>query len=76
MLERGDYLFVLDRTCVEFDADDPEYHRITHTTYNHIDEKQAYGTLRFTRHFGPMVFYLVLSDNIDNLLLENLKTAR
>uniref|UniRef100_A0A1B6IFX5 28S ribosomal protein S22, mitochondrial n=1 Tax=Homalodisca liturata TaxID=320908 RepID=A0A1B6IFX5_9HEMI len=76
ILERGDYIFILDRACVEFDADDPEYHRVTQATYKEVDEKQAYGSLRFTRHFGPMVFYLVLNKSIDNMLLENLKIDR
>jgi len=76
VLERGDYVFILDRACVEYDADDPEYHRVTHAVFNHIEDSQAYGALRFTRHFGPMVFYLTLNKRIDNLLLENLKTDR
>uniref|UniRef100_A0A1B6LWW5 28S ribosomal protein S22, mitochondrial n=1 Tax=Graphocephala atropunctata TaxID=36148 RepID=A0A1B6LWW5_9HEMI len=76
ILERGDYVFILDRACVEYDADDPDYHRVTQATYSEVDEKQAYSSLRFTRHYGPMVFYLVLNKNIDNLLLENLKTDR
>lgn len=76
VLERRDYIFILDRACVEFDADDPEYHRVTQATYDDIEEKQEYGILRFSRHFGPMVFYLVLHKTIDNLLIENLKTNR
>lgn len=76
VLEREEFLFVLDRACLEFDADDPDYHRVTQATYDAVNEKQAFGTLRFTRHFGPFVFYLVQTKNIDDLLLENLKTER
>ncbi|XP_058805589.1 small ribosomal subunit protein mS22 [Phymastichus coffea] len=76
ILNRGDYEFILNRACIQFDPDNPEYHRITQVTYDHIDEHQQFDKLRSTRHFGPMVFYLAWNKKVDNLLLENITTDR
>lgn len=76
ILERGDYEFILDRACVQFEPDDSEYHRVVKTTYDHVDTNQKYQSLRSTRHYGPLVFYLATEGTIDNLLLENLQTDR
>lgn len=75
-MERGDYEFILDRACIQFEPDDSEYHRVVKTTYDHVDINQKYETLRSTRHYGPLVFYLTTERTIDNLLLENLQTDR
>lgn len=76
ILERGDYKFILDHACVQFEPDDPEYHRVVKTTYDHIDTNQKFHSLRSTRHYGPLVFYLATEGTIDNLLLENLQSDR
>nr|CAG4642707.1 EOG090X0AW0 [Evadne anonyx] len=68
VLARKDYEFVLDRACAQYEPDDPEYIRVSRKTYDHVNDSQAYGTLRSTRHFGPMVLHLVLSKQMDNLL--------
>nr|CAG4648809.1 EOG090X0AW0 [Polyphemus pediculus] len=65
---RGDYEFILDRACAQFEPDDPEYIRVTRTTYDSIDERRAYGIIQSTRHFGPMVLHLVLSKKMDDLM--------
>nr|CAG4652064.1 EOG090X0AW0 [Triops cancriformis] len=75
-LKRHDYLFVLDRACIQFEPDDPEYIRVTRTTYDHIDQHRQYDTLHSTRHYGPMVLHLVLSKKQDNLLVELMKNMR
>ncbi|TGZ74125.1 hypothetical protein CRM22_001119 [Opisthorchis felineus] len=37
MLNRGQYLYILDRACNQFEPDDPEYIRICHSVYNHVN---------------------------------------
>lgn len=76
LLDKKEYLFILDRACAQFEPDDPEYHRVTHATYDRIDEEKDFEILRSTRHFGPLAFYLVFNRNMDNLLLENIQTER
>ena len=68
-LERGDYEFVLDRACSQFEPDDPIYIRVTRKTYDHVNERGQFAALRSTRHFGPMTLHLVLSKRLDDLLL-------
>ncbi len=67
-LAQGEYQFVLDRACAQFEPDDPDYIRVTRKTYDLVDENCQYATLRSTRHFGPMVLHLVLCKRLDNLL--------
>nr|CAD7444156.1 unnamed protein product [Timema bartmani] len=76
LMEQGEYEFILDRACVQFEPDDPEYHRVTQATYDHIDNCCKYETLRSTRHFGPFAFYLAWHKQIDNLVLESIHTDR
>ncbi|CAN8015016.1 unnamed protein product, partial [Ixodes persulcatus] len=73
VLDRQWYGFVLDRACIQFEPDDPNYIRVTHATYDHIDSQRKFHDLRSTRHFGPMVFYLVVVRRIDNLLVDTLQ---
>ncbi|KAL7305924.1 hypothetical protein TKK_0001400 [Trichogramma kaykai] len=72
ILDREDYDFILNRVCVQFDPDHPEFHRVSQLTYDRIYEKGHYEKLRSTRHYGPMVFYLTWCKKIDNLLIENI----
>ncbi|XP_065221969.1 small ribosomal subunit protein mS22 [Planococcus citri] len=74
--ERREFLFILDRACVQFEPDDPEYHEVVFGTYERINDKQTYDLLRSTRHYGPFVFYLCLSKNLNNLLKENIETNK
>ncbi|XP_034938161.1 28S ribosomal protein S22, mitochondrial [Chelonus insularis] len=73
LLKREEYEFILDRACVQFDPDDPDYQRVTKTVYDHINEASHFKKLISTRHYGPMVFHLVWRKNIENLLLHNIK---
>lgn len=66
----------MNRACVQFEPDDPEFHKVTQLVYNHINERTKYDLLRSTRHYGPMVFYLAWCKNIDNLLFENVTSER
>ena len=68
-LDREDYTLVLDRACVQFEPDDPDYIRVTSATYDHVDAARLYDRLQNTRHFGALAFYLAWHRRIDNLLL-------
>lgn len=68
VLDRGDYEFALDRTCVQFDPDEPEYHDYPARVYDHIEDNEQYDKLISTRHYGPMAFYLAWNNRIDRLL--------
>ncbi|CAF3873524.1 unnamed protein product [Rotaria sordida] len=68
ILERGDYEFILDRACTQFEPDDRDYIRVTHRIYEHIDQTNSYDVLRSTRHFGPMAFYFVWFKKIDRFM--------
>ncbi|EZA55913.1 28S ribosomal protein S22, mitochondrial [Ooceraea biroi] len=76
LLERSKYEFILDRACIQFDPDDPDYQAVTRAVYERINLEKHFEALRSTRHFGPMVFHLVWTSNIDNLLCEMIETDR
>ncbi|XP_013773613.1 28S ribosomal protein S22, mitochondrial-like isoform X3 [Limulus polyphemus] len=70
LLQREKYEFVLDRACLQFEPDDPDYIKIIEKTYQHIDTTRSFNELRSTRHFGSMAFYFVVARKMDNLLLD------
>ncbi|KYN00764.1 PREDICTED: 28S ribosomal protein S22, mitochondrial [Cyphomyrmex costatus] len=76
LLNRKEYEFILDRACVQFEPDNPDYQAVTREVYEHINAEKHFDILRSTRHFGPMVFHLVWTSNIDNLLYEMIETNR
>lgn len=73
LLEAGDYEFVLDRACVQYEPYEADYHDITATVYQHLNEHKAFDSLRSTRHFGPLTFFLAWHRLIDDLLLDMIK---
>ncbi|RWS03306.1 28S ribosomal protein S22-like protein [Dinothrombium tinctorium] len=76
VLDRQEYLFALERTCVQFEPDDPQHIQIMHKIYDHINDSKKFELLRSTRHFGPMAFYLAFNDKIDNLLIDMIDRRR
>ncbi|KAL0105642.1 hypothetical protein PUN28_015853 [Cardiocondyla obscurior] len=76
LLNRKKYEYILDRACVQFEPDDPDYQSVTREVYEHINVEKHFDFLRSTRHFGPMVFHLVWTNNIDHLLHEMIETSR
>lgn len=76
LLSRKEYIFILDRACVQFEPDDPLYQRVTGIVYECLNENSEFDVLRSTRHFGPFVFYLAWHKNIDNLLLELITSSK
>lgn len=69
-LDQGNYKFLLDRLCIQYEPYEKEYHELTSRVYSEVDEKKAFDSLRSTRHFGPLVFFLAWHKKIDNLLCD------
>ena len=67
------YLYVLDKNCVQFEPDHPNYIETAQYVYDFIDTMGHYEVLHSTRHYGPMVFYLVWEKKADNLIIHYLK---
>ncbi|CAL8072878.1 unnamed protein product [Orchesella dallaii] len=74
--EDNTYEFVLDRACLQFEPEDPLFINAAETTYETIDRAGHYDFLKSTRHYGPMVFYLVRMRKMDNILLHCIKHGR
>lgn len=70
LMKEGEYIYVLNRACVQFEPDDPRYVAVTRQVYDYVDDMADYDKLRSTRHFGPMVLYLVYSKKTDMLRQE------
>ncbi|CAG4988370.1 unnamed protein product [Parnassius apollo] len=75
LLEAEKYEYILDRACIQYEPDEPNYQKITSITYQHVDMKTNFNLLRSTRHFGPLVFYLTWHQSMDNLMLELLQSG-
>ncbi|KAK3600254.1 hypothetical protein CHS0354_039721 [Potamilus streckersoni] len=69
-LEKGQYRYILDRACVQFDPDNPDFIRVAHRTYEAVCERHMFDVLRSTRHFGPMAFYFAWYKKIEPLLAD------
>ncbi|KAL5273900.1 MRPS22 family protein [Megaselia abdita] len=69
-LEQGSFKFILDRLCIQYEPFEKEYHELSSKVYSEVDEKKAFDSLRSTRHFGPLVFFLAWHKKIDNLLCD------
>ena len=72
-LQNGNYEFILDRACVQFEPFESDYHRVTSQVYLKLNETNEFDRLRSTRHFGPMTFFLAWHRLIDGLLLDMIK---
>lgn len=70
LMNRCAYEYVLDRACIQYEPDDPEYKRVTEYVYENVNKTNNFNSLRSTRHFGPLVFYLAWNNKIDNLLCD------
>lgn len=64
------YEFILDRSCVQFEPYEEEFHAIGEQVYLHLNESKRFDALRSTRHFGPMCFFYAWHRIIDDLLLD------
>uniref|UniRef100_A0A336MAH8 CSON008091 protein n=2 Tax=Culicoides sonorensis TaxID=179676 RepID=A0A336MAH8_CULSO len=73
LLDNYEYQFILDRTCIQFEPYEREFHEITSKTYQHINKEKKFDMLRSTRHFGTMTFFLTWHKMIDDLLIDCIK---
>lgn len=73
VLNDGKYEFILNRAIIQFEPYEKDYHRVTSTTYLHINQNSAFDCLRSTRHFGPMAFFLAWHKLIDKLIIDCIK---
>ena len=69
-------MIVLNKACVRFEPDDPEFIRITHRCYEYIDKAGDHDFLHSTRFFGPLVFYLTWYKKLENLIAYMLNMSR
>jgi len=58
----------LDRACLQFEPDDPDFIRIRTEVFENLINCGDFNSLWSTRHFAGFVFYLVLERKIDDLL--------
>merc|ERR1712106_1309669 len=76
VLSREKYEFILDRACVQYAPDDPDYQRVTSETYETIESRRSFDVLLSTRHYGPFCFYLAWNKKHDNLLIYLIQEER
>ncbi|RZB38932.1 28S ribosomal protein S22, mitochondrial [Asbolus verrucosus] len=74
VLNKREYVFILDRACLQFEPNDALYQKIISITYQHINDNNEFDVLRSTRHFGSFAFFLAWHKMIDNLLLDLIET--
>lgn len=70
LLKKGRYVYVLDRACVQFEPDHPDFIRVCHRTFEVVDSVHHYEELRSTRHFASMAFYYIWYQKVDYLLTD------
>lgn len=63
------YEYILDRNCIQFEPDHPMYIRTAAAVYDHVAEHKHFYALYSTRHFGPLVFHLCLTHQLDEFLV-------
>lgn len=64
------YEFILDRSCIQFEPYEREFHVVAQRIYAHLIESRCFDLLRSTRHFGPMCFFYAWHRQIDDLLID------
>ena len=47
LLDRYKYEYVLDRACVQYEPDEPQYQKLTSIAYQHVDMSMQFNLLRF-----------------------------
>lgn len=76
LLKRGEYNFILDRACLQFEPNDALYQKVCSITYQHINDNSKFDDIRSTRHFGSFAFFITWHKMIDNLLLDLIENER
>ncbi|VDI59787.1 small subunit ribosomal protein S22 [Mytilus galloprovincialis] len=70
ILHEKNYIYLLERACIQFEPDSPDFIRVCNRVYNHVAETQTFNALRSTRFFGPMTFYFAWNNRIESLLTD------
>lgn len=68
LLDEKEYKYILDRTIVQFEPSDPEYHSVFNAVFTKMNEERDYTQLWGSRYFGSLAFHMVINGSIDNLL--------
>ena len=58
----------MNKACLRYEPDDPEFIRVTHRVYEYVNEQQDFEILHSTRFYGPMLFYLAWFKKIDKIV--------
>ncbi len=56
--------------CLDYSSSYSCVLQVTQRVYEHIDANAEHHSLRYTRHFGGMTFYLALYKKIEGLLVD------
>ncbi|OQV24710.1 28S ribosomal protein S22, mitochondrial [Hypsibius exemplaris] len=75
-LDRGFHHNILDRACIQFEPDDPNFIRICHTVYDSINDNRNFSLLESTRHMGGLIFRIVSIGKPENYLIYLLQKDR
>uniref|UniRef100_A0A914XU45 28S ribosomal protein S22, mitochondrial n=1 Tax=Panagrolaimus superbus TaxID=310955 RepID=A0A914XU45_9BILA len=67
-LDTNKHEFVLDYATWFYEPDDPAFIQLCHVIFDRTIEANKFQVLYSTRHFGSLIFYLVVNDNIPPLL--------
>jgi small subunit ribosomal protein S22 len=67
-LDSDKHEFVLDYATWFYEPDDPAFVHLCHTIFDRTVTDNKFQVLYSTRHFGSLLFYLVINDNIPPIL--------
>uniref|UniRef100_A0AC34FDP0 Uncharacterized protein n=1 Tax=Panagrolaimus sp. ES5 TaxID=591445 RepID=A0AC34FDP0_9BILA len=67
-LDNDRHEFVLDFATWFYEPDDPSFVQLCHVVFDRTVEANKFEILYSTRHFGSLIFYLIINDNIPPLL--------
>lgn len=68
-------MLILNKACLRYEPDDPEFIRVTHRVYEYINEQQDFGILHSTRFYGPLLFYLAWFKKVENIIAHHLNNS-
>ncbi len=66
----------MNKACLTFEPNDPDFNRITHRVYEYINETGDYEILHSTRFYGPMVFYLAWFKKMEKIVAFMLEKSK
>jgi len=69
LLGPNKYEVILDKNCLQFEPDHPLYIQTAHAVYDHVNENNNFECLHSTRHYGPMLFHLAWTKQLDECII-------